>query len=96
MRNVNRQIKPVTFICQAHNYPIVISDSLVVSFKQTLALIFESPVVEQTTMPSNDSMTKLGLTGVIFVKLDDFSPRVACVRRFWTGTCMEARMFLSV
>jgi hypothetical protein len=87
MRNVNRQIKPVTFICQAHNYPIVIGDSLVVSFKQTLALIFESPVVEQTTMPSNDSMTKLGLTGVIFVKLDDFSPRVACVRGFWTGTC---------
>jgi hypothetical protein len=87
MRNIERQIKPVTLVCQAHSYPIVIGDSLTVSVKQTLASIFESPIVEQTTVPSNDSMKKLGMTGVILVKLDDFSPRVVCVQGFWSGTC---------
>ena len=72
MRNVDREIKPVTFICQGHSYPIIIGDSLTVSVKQTLASVFESPVVEQATVPSSDSMKKLGMTGVILVKLDHF------------------------
>lgn len=86
IRNVNREIKPVSHVCSAHTYPISIGDSIAVSVKHTLDSVFEQ-TVEQSTMPTSEAMTKQGLRGVVLVKMDDFSPRLSCSMGFWSGTC---------
>jgi hypothetical protein len=86
VRNVNREIAPVSYVCSAHRYPITVGDSLAISVKQTLESVFEH-VTEQSTLPSNESLSKLGLNGTILVKLDDFSPRILCTQGFFQGTC---------
>jgi hypothetical protein len=43
--------------------------------------------VEQRTIPSNDTLTNLGLVGSVLVKLDDFSPRLLCTQGLFSGTC---------
>lgn len=86
VRNVNRKIAPVSYVCAAHRYPIVVGDSLAISVKQTLDSVFER-VVEQKTLPSDESLSKLRLNGTVLVKLDDFSPRILCTQGFSQGTC---------
>ncbi|MBI5886650.1 MAG: hypothetical protein HZB85_08760 [Deltaproteobacteria bacterium] len=86
IRNVNREVKPVSYACSAHSYPISLSDSIAVSVKHTLDSVFES-TVEQSTVPSGEAMTRLGLRGVVLVRMDDFSPRLFCSWGFWSGTC---------
>lgn len=86
VRNVNREIAPVSYVCSAHRYPIVVGDSLAISVKQTLESVFEQ-VIEQSTLPSNESLSKLRLNGTVLVKLDDFSPRILCTQGFFAGTC---------
>ncbi|MDP2002154.1 MAG: hypothetical protein ACYCX0_10575 [Desulfurivibrionaceae bacterium] len=86
IRNVNREVKPVSHVCSAHSYPIFLGESIAVSVKHTLDSVFEQ-TVEQSTMPSTEAMKKLGLRGVVFVKMDDFSPRLSCSMGFWSGTC---------
>jgi len=86
IRDVNREVSPASYICSAHRYPIVVGDSLAVSIKQTLESIFEQ-VREQGSAPPTDQLNKLGLNGVILVRLDDFSPRVVCHKGFFSGTC---------
>jgi hypothetical protein len=86
IRNVNREVKPVSHVCSAHTYPISLGDSIAVSVKHTLDSVFEQ-TVEQSTMPTSEAMTKQGLRGVVLVKMDDFSPRLSCSMGFWSGTC---------
>lgn len=86
IRNVNREVKPVSHVCSAHSYPITLRDSIAVSVMHTLDSVFEQ-TVEQSTVPSNETMAKLGLRGVVLVKMDDFSPRLSCSMGFWSGTC---------
>lgn len=86
IRNVNREIAPVSYVCSAHRYPISVGDSLAVSVKQTLESVFEQ-VIEQGNVPSNETLAKLDLAGTVLVKLDDFSPRVLCTQGFFSGTC---------
>jgi len=86
VRNVNREIAPVSYVCSAHRYPIAVGDSLAVSVKQTLDSVFEQ-VIEQRTLPSSESLSKVGLNGTILVKLDDFSSRILCTQGFFRGTC---------
>jgi len=86
IRVVNREIAPASYVCSAHRYPIAVGDTLAVSVKQTLDSVFEQ-VVEQRTIPSNDTLTNLGLVGSVLVKLDDFSPRLLCTQGLFSGTC---------
>lgn len=86
LRNVQREIVPATHICRAHRYPIMVGDSLALSVKNTLESVFEQ-VSEYEAAPSAETLTKLGLSGVILVKLDDFAPRLQCAQGFWSGTC---------
>jgi len=77
IRNVNREVRPMTEVCGPHSYPISLSDSIAVSVKHTLDLVFEQPV-ELATMPASETMKKLGLRGVVLVKMADFSPMLVC------------------
>ena len=86
IKNVNREIKPVSYLCGAYTYPITLGDSIAVSVKNTLDLVFEQ-TVEQATMPSTEAMTNLGLRGTVFVKMDDFSPTLSCTPVAYSGTC---------
>jgi len=86
LRNVKREIAPATQICQAHRYPIVVGDALALSVKHTMESVFEQ-VSEYETAPSAETLNKLGLSGVILVKLADFAPRLQCARGCWGGTC---------
>ena len=84
--NVNREVKPASFVCGGHTYPIVLGDSIAVSVRHTLDMVFEK-TIEQSTIPSNETMAKLGLRGVVLIKMDDFSPRLFCSEGIWAGTC---------
>lgn len=86
IRNVSREVKPTSHVCSAHTYPVSFGDAISVSVKHTLDSVLEQ-TVEQSTMPSTETMAKLGLRGVVFVKMDDFSPRLSCSQGFWSGTC---------
>lgn len=85
-RNINREIRPVTSTCSAHSYPISLGESITISIERTLDSVFEQ-TIEQPTMLSTEAMTKLGIRGVILVKMDEFSPRLSCSMGFWSGTC---------
>lgn len=86
VRIVNKELAPASYVCSAHRYPISVGDSLAVSIKQTLESVFEQ-VIEQGTVPSSENLSKLGLNGIVLVRLDDFSPRILCTQGMFQGTC---------
>jgi hypothetical protein len=86
IRNLNREIKPVSHVCSAHTYPVSLGDAIAVSVKHTLDLLFEQ-TVEETATPSRDAMKAQGLRGTVLVRMEDFSPRLSCSMGFWSGTC---------
>lgn len=87
IRNERREIKPVTYVCGAHTYPVSLGDSIAVSLKHTLDQVFEE-TVERSSMPASDTMADDDLRGVVLVRLDEFSPRISCYAGFWSGTCV--------
>jgi hypothetical protein len=86
LRSVNRDVRPATYVCSAHSFPIALGDTLVISVKRTLDAVFED-ALERPSMPSAEAMKRDGLSGAILVKLDDFAPRLSCQMGFWTGHC---------
>lgn len=86
IKDVSRDVKPATYICSAHHYPVQFGESLAVSLKSTfMALVDE--IEERATLPSTDELAKLGAAGSAVVRLDDFSPRLTCSMGFWSGSC---------
>lgn len=86
VRQVSRDVKPSTYICSAHHYPVNFGDSLAVSLRQTFQALVED-VEERPSLPSNEELTKIGARGAAVVRVDEFSPRLTCSMGFWSGTC---------
>lgn len=86
IRSVNREIRPASHFCGAHTYPVSLGDSIHVSLQRTLALVFED-IVKKPSMPTADTMARLGIRGAVLVRMDNFSPRLVCSMGFWSGTC---------
>lgn len=82
----SRDIKPSTYICQAHKYPFSTGDSIKASVTQTLTNVFEELAIRPSS-PSAEEMRSQNWRGVIVIRLDSFQPRLACQQGFWSATC---------
>jgi hypothetical protein len=86
VRTLRRDVKPATYICSAHSYPIDAGGALSSSLRRTFEQVADD-TVSKDSIPSPQAMQAEGLTGSIFVKLDEFQPRLSCQQGFWAGTC---------
>lgn len=86
LKDVNKQVKPSSYVCGAHTYPVATGDSLATSVKRTMLAVFED-VVEQNSLPPADALAAAGAKGTILVRLEDFTPKLTCSMGFWSGTC---------
>lgn len=86
VRTVRRDIKPATYICSAHSYPLDAGSALSSSVRKTLEQVIGETVLRDA-IPNPQSMKSEGITGSVFVKLDEFHARLACQQGFWSGTC---------
>lgn len=86
VRDLSRDVKPASYVCSAHHYPVQFGDSLAVSLKHTFQALVED-VEERSTLPTTDELIKMGAIGSALVRVDDFSPRLTCSMGFWNGSC---------
>jgi len=82
--DVRIDVKPSTYMCSAHIFPVSLDTSLSSSIRQTTESIFEE-VVEQNSFPSQDSMKEANLSGILFVRLKRFEPNIRFSPGFWEG-----------
>lgn len=86
VRDLSRDVKPASYVCSAHHYPVQFGDSLAISLKHTFQALVED-VEERSTLPTTDELIKMGAVGSAVVRVDDFSPRLTCSMGFWSGSC---------
>jgi hypothetical protein len=84
IKNVSQELKPQSYVCSAHTFPIRLGSALSQSIRQTTEAIFEN-VIEQTNFPTKDQLAQLNGKGVIYVKLNRFSPRISFSPGFWSS-----------
>lgn len=84
--NISREIKPSSYLCSAHKYPIAVGDALKSSISGTLDSVFEN-VMERSSMPSRDELMANNSNGTILVNLDAFDAALRCQPGFWSGSC---------
>lgn len=78
-------LKPSSYICGAHTFPVKLDTILSTSIRQTSESIFEE-VVEQMSLPSPEQMRQANVAGVLFVRLNRFSPSLRFSPGFWEGS----------
>ena len=86
MNDMHRTVKPSSYVCSADSYPVDTSNVFAASIMGTLNQVFQS-TVEENDMPSAEDLKRLDALGTVFVRLDDFSPRLSCSMGFWSGSC---------
>jgi hypothetical protein len=84
VNNISQEVKPSSYVCGAHKYPVRLDSALAISIKQTTDALFEN-VIEQNNLPSKEHMQKLNSQGVIFIKLNRFFPKISFSMGFWSG-----------
>ena len=80
-----KDVKPSTFICGAHPFPVDISTILRTSIYAATEKIFEQ-INERTDIPSSEMMLKEQKTGYIIVRLKEFEPVITFMPGFFSGT----------
>lgn len=82
LANVRREVRPSSYVCAAHTYPLAIGEALAQSIRgavrQTVAEVEES---------RGGTTAGAGRSGTIVFRLDDFQPRLTCSMGFFSGTC---------
>ncbi len=86
VRTIHRDVKPATYICSAHSYPIDVGGALSSSLRRTFEQVADDTFTRDS-ISSPQAMKAEGVTGSIFVELDEFQPRLSCQQGFWGGTC---------
>jgi hypothetical protein len=84
IKNVSQEIKASSYVCSAHTFPIRLDSALSQSIRQTTEAMFEN-VIEQNNLPTKDQLAQLNGKGVIYVKLNRFSPRISFSMGFWSS-----------
>jgi hypothetical protein len=82
----SREVKPSTYVCSAHSYPLSSGDTIRDSLKTMFDRIVEEPIY-RSQAPDAAELASTGARGVAVVRLDGFTPRLACQQGFWSGTC---------
>lgn len=86
MNDIHRDIKASSYVCSGPTYPIDMGNVLAASIMGTLDQVFHE-TIEQSDMPTAEMLKRLDSVGTVFVRLDDFSPRLTCTQGFWSGNC---------
>ena len=83
---LRRDVKPATYICSAHSYPIGAGAPLSSSLRRTFEQVAdETP--SRDAIPSAQVKRSEGFTGSIFVKVGRVPAASHCQQGFWSGTC---------
>lgn len=85
VKSVAQSVKASTFLCSAHTFPVNMSDALALSIRKTTEQIFET-VMEENSFPSAEQMAAAQNRGIIYVKLNRFSPRISFASGFWSSS----------
>lgn len=85
--NVQREIKPSSYVCSAHSFPINAGNAFANSAQETIQHIF-SEVVLLDSMPTVEYFHEHGGDGVVIVGLKRFEPRIRFVQGFWSNTAI--------
>ncbi|MBR5881942.1 MAG: hypothetical protein IKY97_00455 [Mailhella sp.] len=80
-----KDVKPSSYICSAHTFPIDTSIPLKTSIYAVTEKIFEQ-INERTDIPSPEIMLKEQKAGYIIVRLKEFEPVLTFVPGFFSGT----------
>ena len=86
LKDANRQVKPSSFVCSAHTFPVSMGSGLSTSLQRLFEQIFED-VQTRPNMPTADTMTREGLRGTILARLEEFAPRLTCQSGLFSGSC---------
>lgn len=81
-----REVKPATFVCSAHSYPLSSGSTIRESLKIMFDKIVDEPIYRNDT-PSAAELSQSKARGVAIVRLDGMEPRLTCQQGFWSGTC---------
>jgi hypothetical protein len=90
----SRVIKPSSATCSAHKYPFNSGNTILSSIHQTLNNVFDEISLHQT-VPSIDAMERNNISGVVLIRLEDFSPRLVFIPGFWSAS-VEAIVDMSL
>lgn len=82
IRNYHKEIKPSSYVCSFHKFPLKLDEALAVSIRQTTESIFDE-VIEQNSMPNKELLEKLNCEGVVYVSLKRLYPTVRFTQGFW-------------
>ncbi len=85
VKSISQSVKASSYVCSAHNFPVNMGDSLALSIRKTTEQLFET-VLEENSFPSEERMAATNSRGIIYVKLDRFSPRINFAMGFWSAS----------
>ena len=81
---LNQNVKPTTFACAAHTFPLQLSNAYVSSVAETLRNVFDQ--IEQIPAPiPGDQARNRGAKGIIVVRGEEVRPRLDVQPGFWTA-----------
>ena len=82
----SRQIKASSHACSLHIYPVDAGDSILSSVSNVMGQIFENTLLRET-LPKPGVVVDDGLSGTIYVGLDNFDPKFYCFIAQKEGYC---------
>ena len=86
LKDATRQVKPASFVCSAHSFPVAMGSALATSLQRMFEQIFEE-VQTRPSPPTADTMGREGLRGTIVARLEEFAPRITCQAGLFSGSC---------
>ena len=81
----HKDVKPSSYICCAHTFPVDIVSPLRTSIYAATEKIFEQ-INDRSDIPSQETMLKEFKSGYIIVRLKEFEPAINFVPGFFSGT----------
>jgi hypothetical protein len=81
---LNQDVKPSTFVCSAHNFPLQLSGVYVTSVAETLRNVFDQIELVPAPIPG-DQVRKRGANGIIVVRGEEVRPRLDIQPGFWSA-----------
>jgi len=87
-KGISKKIKPKSYVCSAHDYPVDLGDNLYDSVNDTIVQIFES-------VGGSEQLSKQLQSASVDIDLEKFDPSVSFIMGFWTSTA-EAKTDLRI
>lgn len=81
---LNQNVKPSTFVCSAHTFPLQLSGAYATSVKETLSNVFDQIELLPSPIPG-DQARKRGARGMIVVRGEEVRPRLDIQPGFWSA-----------